>query len=184
MDLVLGLAVGSVIYFCFRGLESKFSLLNLTTLELVHARANLKSITASILVPFIISLVFGLLYETKIPSTYTIPGLIASLVIVWPFLRNPQSVPEQTRMAKQRSFAVYLFFVMSIALFSYIGGYIGSKGLTLNQLSAGTIIDDFWIVLFGAFLSQLALRFLNLGTPAPQKADTTLSPDDTKPLET
>lgn len=112
-----------------------------------------------------------------------VPGLLASLLIVWPFIRSPESVPEQTRMAKQRSFAVYLFFVMSITLFSYIGGYIGSRGLTIH-LPATSIIDDFWSVTFGAFLAQVALRFLNPGTPAPQKTDTTLSPDETKPLET
>ena len=187
MDIILALTVALIIYLSFRVLEGKLPQFNFTILELVHGGFDIKNIGVSIVIPFSISYVFGLIYETTIPAVYIIPGFLAALLMVWPYFKNPEVIPPEMQMGKERTYLVYLFFVVSFTLTAYLGGYIGSQGLPSFLLSSQGLKDGFWIVLFGAIFTHFAHRFLNkkiLQKPTPKKTDVNLSPEDTKPLDT
>ena len=187
MDIILALIIALIIYLSFRMLEGKLPQFNLTILDLVHGGFDVKSTVASIVIPFSISYVFGLIYKTTIPAAYAIPGFLAALLMVWPYFKNPEVIPPEMQMGKERAYVVYLFFVVSLALMSYLGGYIGSQGLSSFLPSNQGIKGEFWSVLFGAIFTHFAHRFLNNKNPQKptvKKTDVNLSPEDTKPLDT
>ena len=91
------------------------------------------------------------------------------------------------QMGKERAYVVYLLFVVSLSLISYLGGYVGSQGLSSFLPSDQGIEDGFWIVLLGAIFAHFAHRFLNNKNPqkpTAKKTDVNLSSEDTKPLDT
>lgn len=187
MDIILAFIIALIIYLSFRVLEEKLPQFNFTIFELVHGGFDIKNIGVSIVIPFSISYVFGLIYETTIPAAYTIPGFLAALLMVLPYFKNPQVIPPELQMGKERAYLVYLFFIVSFALIAYLGGYIGSQGLPSFLLSSQGLKDGFWIVLFGTIFTYFAQRFLNNKNPqkpAAKKTDVNLSPEETKPLDT
>jgi len=187
VDIILALTVALIIYLSFRVLEGKLPQFNFTILELVHGGFDIKNIGVSIVIPFSISYVFGLIYETTIPAVYIIPGFLAALLMVWPYFKNPEVIPPEMQMGKERAYVVYLLFVVSLSLISYLGGYVGSQGLSSFLPSGQGIKDEFWSVLIGAIFTHFAHRFLNNKNPQKptlKKTDVNLSPEDTKPLDT
>ena len=185
MDIILALITSVLIFLSFKALEAKYTPFDFTILELIHGRFNIKNIALSITIPFAIALVFGIIHSTVIPAAYTIPGFIAGILIVYPYFKNPESIPPEMQMERERAYIVYLFFVASFTLFSYLGGYIGSRGLPFLPSGQG-IIDGFWAVLFAAIISQLSHRYLSPKFPGIhfKKADVSLPKDDSKPLQT
>ena len=187
MDVILAVITSILIFLTFRVLEGKFPSFSFTILNLIRSRFEWKYVSLSIIVPFIGSLLFGIIHKTFIPAAYTIPGFLASLLIIWPFFRNPEGIPSEMQMEKQRTYIIYLFFIASFTLVSYIGGFIGNNGLTsLLSLSQG-IRDGLWIVILGAFITHFAHRFLNKHTivvkPTP-KTDLKLPRENNQPLKT
>lgn len=184
MDIILAFITSVLIYLSFKALEAKYTPFDFTILELIHGRFNLRNISLSIAIPFAITLVFGIIHTTIIPAAYTIPGFLAAILIVYPYFKNPESIPPEMQMERERAYIVYLFFVASFTLFSYLGGYVGSRGVPLLPSGQG-IIDGFWIVLFGAMFTHFAHRFLNKKFPGNpiKKADVSLPGDDSKPLQ-
>jgi len=106
MDIILALITSIIIYLSFRVLEAKFPQFNFTIVELIHGKFNIKNIVVSIVIPFAVTLVFGIIYNTKIPAAYTIPGFLAALLIVWPYFRNPESIPAEMQMEKTSYFHI------------------------------------------------------------------------------
>lgn len=186
MGIILALFTSIVIYLAFKVLETRFVQFNFTFHELILGNFNIKNTLTAIIIPFAAALIFGLIYESAIPAVYTIPGFLAAILIVWPYFRNPENIPENMQLERERAYIVYLFFIVSFTLFSYLGGYVGSQGLPSFLPSTRGIVDGFWIVVFGALFTHFAHKFLNRKLP-PQsikKTDVNIPKEDSKPLQT
>ena len=101
MDIILAVITSVMIYLSFKALEAKYTPFDFTILELIHGRFNMRNIALSIAIPFAITLIFGVIHSTVIPAAYTIPGFLAAIMIVYPYFKNPESIPREMQMERK-----------------------------------------------------------------------------------
>lgn len=118
-----------------------------------------------LLVPFVVTFLVVLISPSLSYTRFMAPGVVASVLIVWPALREPSLLPENLRENRRELYLLYVLFVVLFGVLSHAGGVAATWVMSLRTLAELSptkrgLVDGLWGLGIAALLTVACKKVL------------------------